>query len=65
MEKIDRAVRQASDLEQMMRDVIENVYSIFNCDRAWLLYPCDPDSPSFQVPVECNRPEYPGACTCI
>jgi PAS domain S-box-containing protein len=31
------------------------------CDRAWLLYPCDPESASWRVPVERTRPEYPGA----
>ena len=37
------------------------VFLIFDCDRGWLFYPCDPDAPSFRVPVEISRPEYPGA----
>ncbi len=61
MELIDKAIRPATDLEQMLRDVIETVFSIFDCDRAWLLYPCDPHAPSFRVPMETTRPEYPGA----
>ncbi|MBF0549371.1 MAG: transporter substrate-binding domain-containing protein, partial [Deltaproteobacteria bacterium] len=58
---IDRAIRQASNVEQMLWDVIKTVYSIFDCDRVWLFYPGDPDSPTFKVPVEYTRPEYPGA----
>jgi len=60
MERINRIIREATDPKQMLQDAIETVYSIFDCDRAWLLYPCDPQAPSFRVPVECVRPEYPG-----
>jgi len=61
MERINRIIREATDPEQMMQDVIETVHSIFDSNRAWLLYPCDPDAPSFRVPVECSHPKYPGA----
>jgi PAS domain S-box-containing protein len=60
-EKIERVIRQATKVEQMLNDVVATVFSTFECDRAWLLYPCDPDAPSFEVPVEHCRPEYPGA----
>jgi len=61
LERIDQAIKQAADVEQLLWNVMKVVYSIFDCDRAWLLYPCDPDTPSFRVPVEVSRPEYPGA----
>ena len=61
MDKIDRCIRRADSLELMMKDVLNAVLEIYQCDRAWLLYPCDPDAPSFRVPMECTRPEYPGA----
>ncbi len=61
MEQIDRAIRGTMDPDQMMRDVLDVVLSIFDCDRAWLFYPCDPDAPSWHIPVESTRPEYPGA----
>lgn len=59
--EIDRTIKQETDVEQMLWAVLKIVFRIFNCDRAWLLHPCDPDAPSFRVPVEINRPEYPGA----
>jgi len=37
------------------------VLSVFNCDRVWLLYPCDPNAPSWRVPIEVTTQEYPGA----
>jgi PAS domain S-box-containing protein len=62
MDVIDRAIQGTSDLEQMMGDVLDAVLVIFGCDRAWLLYPCDPGADSLRVPAERTRPEYIGAC---
>ena len=59
--KVDRAMKLETDPEQMLWKVVQTVFAIFDCDRAWLLYPCNPDSPTFRVPVEVTRPEYPGA----
>ena len=61
MDRINRAIQGTNDLEQMMSDVLEEVLSIFKCDRAWLVYPCDPEAPSWSVPMEHTRPEFPGA----
>lgn len=61
MDRINRAIQGTNDLEQMMRDVLDVVLSIFDCDRAFLVYSCDPDMVEFRVPMECTRPEYPGA----
>jgi two-component system, cell cycle sensor histidine kinase and response regulator CckA len=60
MERINHIIRQASDLEQMMEDVLEAVLSILNCDRAWLMFPCDPGAPFWSVPMERTTTEYPG-----
>jgi PAS domain S-box-containing protein len=63
LEKLDlvtRAIQGTHDLEQMMSDVLETVLAIFNCDRAWLVYPCDPDAASWHAVVEHTRPEFPG-----
>ncbi len=60
MDAIDRAIQGTSDLEQMMGDVLGTVLEIFRCDRAWLLYPCDPEADSVRLPAERTRPEYPG-----
>ena len=61
MDRVDRSITGATDLRQMLRNVIKTVFSIFDCDRAWLLYPCDPSAPFFKIPMEHTRPEYPGA----
>jgi PAS domain S-box-containing protein len=61
MDKINQAIHGTNDLEQMASDVLEAVLSIFACDRAWLVYPCDPEAPSWRAAMERYRPDYPGA----
>ena len=60
MDRINRAVQGASNLEEVMHDVLTTVYSIFNCDQLFLLYPCNPSAPTFRVVAEVCKPEYPG-----
>ena len=60
MDQVNRAIQATNDLEQMMSDVLDAVIAIFNCDRAWLVYPCDPEATSWKVPMEHARPEFPG-----
>lgn len=58
---IDRAIRLEGSQEEVMSAVLDTVLSIFEIDRAWLLYPCDPEADTWSVPMERTRPEYPGA----
>jgi len=58
---INQSIQQAGDSEKVIQDILSTTLSIFKCDRAWLLYPCDPDAHSFRVPFEATRPEYPSA----
>ena len=59
MDRINRAMQGTNDLGQIMRDVLDAMLSIFECDRAFLVYPCDPDAPSFEAIMERTRPGYP------
>ncbi len=61
MDRINRAMQGTNDLEQMMSDAIDAMLSIFDSDRAFLYYPCDPDAPSFEVVMERTRPGFPEA----
>jgi PAS domain S-box-containing protein len=60
MDRVNRAIQGAADLEQMMHDVLDVVLEVFECDRAWLLYPCDPNAVEWYVPMERTTPQYPG-----
>lgn len=59
MDQVNRAIQNADDLEKLMKDLLNVVMAIFDSDRAYLLYPCDPESPTWTFPMACNKPEYP------
>jgi PAS domain S-box-containing protein len=59
MDRVNRAIKGADDLEEMTKDVLDAVLSTFNCDRAFLMYPCDPEAQSWTIPMERSKPEYP------
>ena len=60
MDRVNRAIQGTNDLEQMMSDVLDVVLSVFECDRSWLTYPCDPEAVSHGVKMQRTRPEFPG-----
>ncbi|MCB0173624.1 MAG: PAS domain S-box protein [Anaerolineae bacterium] len=61
LERVNRAMQGTDDIKQMMSDVLDVTLTIFDCDRAGLIYPCDPETTVSHVPMERTRPEYPGA----
>jgi PAS domain S-box-containing protein len=61
MDRINRAMQGTNDLERMMSDVLDEVLEVFGCDRAWLVYPCDPEAPIWRAVMEHTRPQFPGA----
>ncbi|HMQ52141.1 MAG TPA: PAS domain S-box protein [Anaerolineae bacterium] len=60
LDQVNQAMQGTNDLEQMMRDVLDVLLTVFECDRASLIYPCDPEAVTWQTPMERTRPEYPG-----
>ncbi|HZO42376.1 MAG TPA: PAS domain S-box protein [Methylomirabilota bacterium] len=60
LDRVTRAIQGTNDLEQMMSDVLDAALSIFDCDRAWLVYPCDPDAAWHGAQMQRTRPEFPG-----
>lgn len=60
MDKINQAIHGVEEIEEMMTDLLDTMLAIFECDRAWLINPCDPDVPVWQVAMERTQPEYPG-----
>jgi PAS domain S-box-containing protein len=63
MDRINRTIQSASDLDQLLFEALEAMLAVFGCDRAYLVYPCDPDADFWSVPMECTRPEFPGLFT--
>jgi len=61
MQRIADAISKSLDPETLLLNVLEAVRTNFQVDRAWIIYPCDPQSASCSVPAEATVPEYPGA----
>jgi len=61
LDKIERSRSTVESLEETMGSLLDATLSIFGCDRAWLMYPCDPEAASCKVTMERTHPEYPGA----
>ena len=58
---LEQAINETPNITQMMDTAMRVTLEVFKCDRAWLLYPCDPNASSWRVPIEITTPEYPGA----
>ncbi len=61
MERVNAILIGATAFEAALSGVLDVMLDVFDCDRAWLLFPCDPDADSYSVPIERTRPEWPGA----
>ena len=61
MDRINRAMQRSNDVELMTSGVMQEALEIFACDRACLIYPCDPDAPTYRTVMEHTSPEYGGA----
>lgn len=56
---IDQTIRGTTDLEEMLDSLMGVLRTIFRCDQAWLLYPCDPQAPSWRVPFRSVSDDFP------
>jgi hypothetical protein len=61
IESIANVISKEKDVDRLLWEICGQVLNIFKCERAWLLYPCDPAASSWVVPIERTVPEYPGA----
>jgi len=60
LDRITQVSLASENMEDVLSGVLDLVLEVFNADRAWFLYPCDPDAPSWGVPMERTRPGWPG-----
>ncbi len=60
MDRVNRAIQAAGDLETMMHDVLEVVVEIFHCDRVFLLHSNDTSTESWSVRMQRSSPAYSG-----
>ena len=61
LRKVAETSRTGLDIEHTIESLLDTVREIFDCDRVWLLHPCDPDAATWAVQIESTTPSYPGA----
>ncbi len=63
MDRVNRILAQATSLDSAVDELLGEMLEIFECDRAWMIHPCDPSAAFFRVEMERTRPGWPGAAT--
>jgi PAS domain S-box-containing protein len=58
-DRINKIIINSEDMEKMLNDILDSMLDIFNCDRAWILFPCDPEAESYSLPFMRHRPDWP------
>ena len=49
------------DLEHSIEQIAGMLLDVFDCDRAWMLHPCDPKAATWRVPIEVCTAAWPSA----
>ena len=57
---IDQIKLKSENHNEELSKVLRKMLNALNCDRAWCLYPCDPEAKEWGVPIEITKHEYPG-----
>ncbi|CAM2005736.1 response regulator [Acanthopleuribacter pedis] len=61
LERINQLLRGKQVVGDMLDAVKSAMLDVFDCDRVWLLYPCNPEAERYTVRAEQTRPRFPGA----
>lgn len=60
LQRINHIAARVDSPDELLSAVLNDMLGIFQCDRAFLIYPCDPDAPSWRVARERTQPDWPG-----
>ncbi len=58
MQRINDTIFTSTDVRKMLRNVLSIMLDVFDCDRAWLLYPFDPEAESYELPLMVTKPNW-------
>ncbi len=61
LDAINTAIVGSASLDEMLPRVLDVVLEVFDADRAWMMYPCDPTVDFVILREERTRPGWPGA----
>ena len=61
LDRINSVIVEGTSLGNMLDRVLDEILDIFDCQRAWILHPCDPDAGEIHLLAERCRPGFEGA----
>lgn len=61
LERINQLLRGKQEVGDMLDAVKVAMLDLFDCDRVWLLFPCNLTCERYEIPAEQTRPRFPGA----
>ncbi len=63
MERVNEVGLQASSMDEMFKTILQYLLTIFDCNRAWLIEPCDMNQDAVTLPMICDSHE-PDVVSC-
>ncbi len=57
-DRINKIIINANDIRQMFNQILDTMIDVFDCDRAWILFPCNPDASFYDMTFMRAKPEW-------
>lgn len=57
-DRINKIIINANDIRQMLNEILDTMIDVFDCDRAWILFPCNPDALFYELLFMRTKPEW-------
>ena len=61
LQQVQDVANASPSPDASLHNAIDEIRTIFEADRAWLIYPCDPQVEYLEIPLESCDPQFPGA----
>lgn len=58
LDRINQIIIGASDIDDMFNRILDTLVEFMASDRAWILFPCDPDAAAYRLPYMRCRDEW-------
>ncbi len=57
-DRINKIIINAIDIRRMLNHILDTMVDVFDCDRAWILFPCNPDASFYDMTFMRTKPEW-------
>jgi PAS domain S-box-containing protein len=57
-DRINKIIINATDIRRMLNEILDTMIDVFDCDRSWILFPCNPDASFYDMTFMRTKPEW-------